>query len=670
MLQIPSASAETTPLMTKPLNTLLLVALISPIAFAQTAVSSAPSAVTSAVTSPQMPEIQQALALKLDESPEWHNLLHYRPSHLALGWLSQADDAHFFFSPDGKTQPQQELIANISALLDDGLPDAGNGDVDRDLHPRCRFPARDHWLRQQLGLANTPLDCPALNQWMRKLNTARVTLVLAASYLNSPSSMFGHTFLRLDPPQQDQTTNLLLASTISYAADAAAHDGELLFAWRGIFGGYPGITTVQPYHEKIKQYSDIENRDLWEYQLNLTPQEIQRLLWHTWEIKDKNFDYYFFDENCAYRLLALIDVARPGTQLLDQVDTHAIPSDTVRWVVHENLVDTAAYRPSAATVVHGALQQLNTAEKAEAAALLAGATRPDNLGHQVTDADSRIRVLDATYDYVQFAAADQRWPRDKTAPLSWSLLQGRSLEKASGGLTPPQTPAIREDQGHETLRLGIGAGEDDRRDFTQLSLRPAYHDLLDPPDGYRDGAQLEFLAMDARYYHDNQSLSLDRLTLIDIRSLAARDAFFKPLSWQVGTGLRRTLTEPRQTESGKQPLTPYVAGGAGLAWQLAPRLLLTSLGTADLEVSKKLPQNFDVAPGLDIGLVGQWTHFSMTMGGRSKFWLNDNLHREDTLYANASWHLNRQFSIFSEFQRQDQFNRTQHTWQIGLRSFF
>lgn len=52
---------------------------------------------------------------------------------------------------------------------------------------------------------------------------------------------------------------------------------------------------------------------------------------HAWEIRDRNFDYYFFDENCAYRLLALIDIARPGTDLLGEVSTHAIPSDTVRW---------------------------------------------------------------------------------------------------------------------------------------------------------------------------------------------------------------------------------------------------------------------------------------------------------------------------------------------------
>ena len=31
-----------------------------------------------------------------------------------------------------------------------------------------------------------------------------------------------------------------------------------------------------------------------------------------------NFDYYYFDENCSYRLLELLEVARPGTELTDE----------------------------------------------------------------------------------------------------------------------------------------------------------------------------------------------------------------------------------------------------------------------------------------------------------------------------------------------------------------
>ncbi len=49
-------------------------------------------------------------------------------------------------------------------------------------------------------------------------------------------------------------------------------------------------------------------------------------------------------------------------------------------------------------------------------------------------------------------------------------------------------------------------------EFTQLTLRPAYHDVLDPPAGYRTGAQLQFLRLDARIYHDNDELQVEQIT--------------------------------------------------------------------------------------------------------------------------------------------------------------
>src|SRR5690554_3640932 len=299
----------------------------------------------------------------LHEHPAWLTLGHYHPDRFGSGHTSQADDPAFFLSENGKTSPKAELHATLAAIQQ-----PGGGDD----HARCRFPARDAWLRDQLDLPATPVDCPAFTEWAETLNTEKVTLVFAASYLNSPSSMFGHTFLRLDPPQDDEETNLLLASTISYAADASAHENELMFAYKGIFGGYPGITSVQPYYEKIRLYSDIEHRDLWEYTLNLSSEEVGMMLAHAWEIRERNFDYYFLDENCAYRLLALIDVARPGTNLLGEVGTHAILSDTVRWVVNTDQVSNGNYRPSATTSVAYSLSQLSYEQRSLAAAIANG----------------------------------------------------------------------------------------------------------------------------------------------------------------------------------------------------------------------------------------------------------------------------------------------------------
>ncbi|MCM0613269.1 DUF4105 domain-containing protein [Marinobacter sediminum] len=587
--------------------------------------------------------------------PAWLTLGHYHPDTLGDSYTSQADDPAFFLSENGKQSPRAELEATLSAIQK-----PGGGDE----HARCLYPARTAWLQKRFNLSLPAIDCPEYQEWKDTLSTETVTLVFAASYLNSPSSMFGHTFLRLDPPQDDEETNLLLASTISYAADAAAHDSEILFAYKGIFGGYPGITTIQPYYEKIRLYSDIEHRDLWEYTLNLNQEEVDLMLAHAWEIRDRNFDYYFFDENCAYRLLALIDVARPDADLLSEVSTHAIPSDTVRWVVDKDLVSTINYRPSAATSVAYSLSSLPDSQQTLAAAVANGyvAANADEL--QQLSARERAHVLDATYDYVRYQSEAEGWPRDIAAPLSHELLRERSSIDNVGSPEAPPKPAIRDDQGHDTFRLSLAGGQLDHREFTQITLRPAYHDVLDPPAGYRSGAQLQFLRLDARYYTDNDELQLEQLTGVEIRSLSPRNQFFSPLSWQVGFGGRRADTGT------KRVLTPYLEGGAGGSWRVGPQTQLFALATADLEIDDDLRRGYDAAPGADIGLLHQNSQFSLMAGARTKAWIVSSQHRQDQAYIKANWHIGRKFSLFTEFTREDHYDRYQSTWQAGLHAYF
>ena len=591
----------------------------------------------------------------LHKDPQWLTLVHYHENLYSAGYTSQADDPAFFLSLNGKTSPKDELNATLNAILQ---PGSGNS------HARCRFPARDAWLRDQLDLPDTPVSCPAYEEWSNALDTETVTLVFAASYLNSPSSMFGHTFLRLDPPQEDEEADLLLANTISYAADAAEHDSELLFAYRGIFGGYPGVTSIRPYYEMIRLYNDIEHRDLWEYTLNLTPSEVETLIAHTWEIQDKNFDYYFFDENCAYRLLALIDAARPGTDLLNAVSTHAIPSDTVRWVRDAGLVDSIHYRPSAATSVSHRLNSLPSEHKTIAAALANGYIDVDGPEIRSMGKNERARLLDASYDYVRYQSEAKGWPREHAAPLSHKLLVARSqIDNAN---VPPEVPEpkIRDDQGHNTFRFSLGSGQMADSEFTQLTIRPAYHDLLDPPAGYRNGAQLQFLRLDARLYHQHNELQIEQITGVEIRSLSPRDAFFSPISWQVGFGGRRTDTGT------KRVLAPYLEAGAGGSWSLNANTQAFTIATADVEIDDNLKRGHDFAPGVDLGLLHQNNRFSLLAGIKSKAWVISTLHRQNKIYSKANWHIGRELSVFAKFTREDHYDRYQNTWKAGLHVYF
>ena len=75
-------------------------------------------------------------------------------------------------------------------------------------------------------------------------------------------------------------------------------------------------------------------------------------------MKDINFSYYFFDENYSYRLLELLEVARPGIELTDEYIVTAIPIDTVKTIHEAGMIENIEYRPASATVLSYMLDQM------------------------------------------------------------------------------------------------------------------------------------------------------------------------------------------------------------------------------------------------------------------------------------------------------------------------
>ncbi|MBA2252841.1 MAG: DUF4105 domain-containing protein [Nitrospirales bacterium] len=57
------------------------------------------------------------------------------------------------------------------------------------------------------------LPCERFHNWYHDLNPQSITLVFPSAYMNNPSSMFGHTLLRIDQKGQTEQT-WILAYTI------------------------------------------------------------------------------------------------------------------------------------------------------------------------------------------------------------------------------------------------------------------------------------------------------------------------------------------------------------------------------------------------------------------------------------------------------------------------
>lgn len=496
-------------------------------------------------------------SLKLAASPYWHSLLHAAPAHNTSGWRSETQNPIFFLSAQGANEPAAELHALLDALytpLD--ITDSSNSHA-----AACRFPARTAWLREQLNqdqATDIPAPhCQAFQEWLSLIRPHQATLIFASDYLNNPSSMFGHTFLRLDTAEQTESTRLL-AYAVNYAANVNTSN-PVSFAWNGLTGGYPGLFSLQPYYEKVKEYSDMENRDLWEYQLNFTPEELLRLLSHLWELRGVDFPYYFLTHNCSYQLLSLLEVARPGLEMRSSFPVHAIPTDTLRRVLKEpGMLRKLVYRPAAERRL---LQNAkdNTAAVSSAARTLA---QQPQASVSLPDRDMAA-ALETAYDlrYYQFTAGDTS---TATRHDLRELLLRRAQIPQADLRSPPVQPAVDPASAHDTARIAIAAGHARDASYTALRLRPAYHDLLDPSGGYRHGGHIDFLDGELRIDSERKNLRLESLKIIDIDSLAPWDPFFHPWSWFFSTGQHQAaVTSQGEFSAEHSHGVAYLDTGAG-----------------------------------------------------------------------------------------------------------
>lgn len=460
----------------------------------------------------------------LSQDNAWQQLGHYHRTF--SGWQSQVDDAEFFLAPEGASNPEAELRATWQALqtaLQTPLSEAA--DI------RCQWPARVHWLERRLSLDIPTRSCPEMDRWLAAVSAYTMTLVFPGGYMNSPSSMFGHTLLRLDA--QDRSRNPdLTAYAVNFAANVAADQQDALYAIKGIFGAYGGFFSLMPYYKKVNEYNDLESRDLWEYRLKLSPEMLQRVLWHLWELNDIRFDYWFFDENCSYQLLALLSVARDDLNLTQGFDLYAIPVDTIRRLREEDLLGKVHYRPSFATRLNAMSEQMTT-EAVSVANQLAQPQAPTTPVDHLKRDRQKAEALELAYEWMNFRFQHQPLPREEAAPQLRRLLLARARVPGGSPFNAVKPPDVTPDEGHASSRWTVGAGHYEDETYLNLKVRPSYHDMLDDAAGYLPTAELNFLELDMRYWTEDDRLEPWRLTVMELANYAPRTPIFKPLAWRL-----------------------------------------------------------------------------------------------------------------------------------------
>lgn len=183
----------------------------------------------------------------------------------------------------------------------------------------------------------------------------------------------------------------------------------------------------------------------------------------------------------------------------------------------------------------------------------------------------------------------------------------------------PKEPA-QPTEGHRTTAFTFAAGSEDGEAFGDFGFRLSYHDLLDNLPAYAKGMSLNMGSLVLRA--KDQHLQLQQLDIVEINSVNPRSRFFKPLSWQVRTGLERQWT------FADDELVGHFTGGGGLTYKLWGDLSVYGMGLAKLEYNPGFDRNLDVALGAEFGLLYQKPFGAFHAKVESFYFAQDYLRRQ------------------------------------------
>lgn len=507
--------------------------------------------------------------------PDWLRLLHYKSN-----WLGQSrslvDNPQFFLSPHGKYDPQAEWESDLQAFQDLNSP------------AQCQFPARYRFIKRELGLAIRDIPCPELEAWKSALAVESVTLVFSSAYAHAPASIFGHTFLRLNRKSLPNQKKIdLLDYGVNFAANTqgAENGNPVSYAWNGLLGGYPGYFSLAPYYTKINEYTFVESRDLWEFELHLSQEEIDRLVNHLWELLHfSHFDYFYLDENCSYQLLSLLEVSNPEWDLTN-FWIYALPLDTVQRVAEYQSILRVKHRPSLKKILMDQVNSLRRNDHQRFKAIAFDLKNPTP-----EDSAQTLAAVNSYFFYKKQRNRGELTP-DQSRVLKSSLLARSKIQTHDETFSSPEPepapiPSLSPLQGHRPIRASLWGGIRDQNAFSEVRLRGGIHDLLNSELGYTEFSQIEIFDLHLRSYFKKSQIRVENFEIFNAISFFPWDSLEQLPSWKMS--LR--YTTPRDLCSSDCHAWQF-SGGIGMSAYLFSRhSIIALLATSRIEaIPGKVP---------------------------------------------------------------------------------
>ena len=461
--------------------------------------------------------LKRAQEINLARDPKWLKLGHYNKT--LFGYTSDFRGP-LFLHLEGHKSPELELQETIKSFFTEGYKPRHNYEHE----PQCQFLARRNWLVKKLNVAAADIaNCEKREEWKKNLSATSISLIFASADLGNPASSFGHTFIKLVNPANAQNKDLIDYG-VNFAANA--NESDFMYAARGLFGLYGGVYTMLPYHQKIREYINLEGRDIVEYQLNLTPEQVDELVNHLLELERSEAPYYFFTTNCSYQLLTLLEVANPEWDLSDDFFYWVIPIDTVKKVHSvDGLVVSRKHKKSLNTEYLEGYSQLGFLQKRALDVAIEKFKISDDFE---LDKIEKALVYETAARY--YAVKGYRTGEDvdkQVYELSTERAQLGPIQedKKTEKIFAPETS-------HDSSAIYLGGGNLQDRGYSLIKFRSSFHDLEQNDMGQVPLSLNNVGTLEARYYNDIQKWTIAKFTLMHLINTTPVTQLDKNFSWK------------------------------------------------------------------------------------------------------------------------------------------
>ena len=508
-----------------------------------------PAAINDSLTPPSsvLSKISQQQLKSLAAHQQWQHLLFYK-NHKA----EVISDDFYLTQPEAKStkpfSPYDELVATLQAADDTAM--------------LCRYPARYLWLSHQLPDLNIDLAvCPNLPD-----ANQQISLMLVSSYLKNPASSFGHVLVKTRDAKASPTKNEpmavsntlssedLLNDTYNFGARIPSNENGVMYALKGLFGFYDAGFSKTEFFKQDAVYSKNEQRDMWEYVLNLDPFNTQLLNYHLYEAQQARFDYYFIKQNCGYRsgeILELVSDIKTTERLGAWYAPDYVFDQLVEYQSDERpLIASVRYLPSEQTQLRATFIQLpknvqtaiNTFIDTEQMNALVALNEKEQA--LATD----FLILHRNYKISQNDTPEHR--AVKKALLSQRFLLPADNTLATLPVPDKPSPALS----NKTTQTKVNIGTDKAELGVSLFVK-------DPLNTYTDiDKRFEAMQLTLGYDYDDKALALTDFVFLDMQQIEdmAQPLHGEPkLSWQLKTGAREDIVTGANH-------SPYATAGIGV----------------------------------------------------------------------------------------------------------